>query len=88
MVRPKGVHVQDVTTLVLMPKIHQGFGNVMDVMTCYVPWANVGEYIERIKNNKEAPCQSKRWHYDQPQNLKKARIDSHIGHHWYIVTWK
>jgi hypothetical protein len=82
MVHPKDVHVQDVTTLVLMPKIRQGLGNVMDVMACYIPWANVGEYIERIKNNKEAPCQFIGWHYDQPQNLEKAAFDSHIGHRW------
>lgn len=44
--------------------------------------ANVGEYIERIKNNKEAPCHFIQWHYDQPQILKKASIESHIGHHW------
>jgi len=82
MVHPKGFHVQDVTTLVFMPKICQGFGNVMDVVAYYIPWANVGEYIERIKNNKEAPCHFIQWHYDQPQILKKASIDSHIGHHW------
>ncbi len=57
MVCPKGVHVQDVSTLVLMPKTRQGFTNVVDAMVDYIPWASVGEYIERIKNNKDAPCQ-------------------------------
>jgi hypothetical protein len=47
------VHVQDVTTLVLMPKIRQGFGNVLDVMACYISWANVGKYIERIKTTRK-----------------------------------
>ncbi len=31
-VHPKGEHVQDATTFVLMPKTCPGFGNVMDVM--------------------------------------------------------
>jgi hypothetical protein len=26
-------------------------------MVDYIPWASVGEYIERIKNNKDASCQ-------------------------------
>ncbi len=73
--------MQDVATFVLIPKTHQGFGNVMDAMASYIPWANVGEYIKRIKNNKDAPCQFIQWHYDQPQDLKRPTIDSHIGHH-------
>jgi hypothetical protein len=35
----KRVHVEDVTSLVLMPKTRQGFGNVMDVTVGYIPWA-------------------------------------------------
>jgi hypothetical protein len=57
MVCPKGVHVQVVSTLVLMPKTRQGFTNVVDAMVDYIPWASVGEYSERIENNKDAPCQ-------------------------------
>jgi hypothetical protein len=64
MVCPKGVHVQDVSILVLMPKTCQGFTNVVDVVVDYIPRASVGEYIERIKNNKDAPCQFIQWHYD------------------------
>jgi len=42
MVHPKGEHVQDATTFVLMPRTCQGFGNVMDVMASWIPWVNVG----------------------------------------------
>jgi hypothetical protein len=61
----KHVHAQNATSLVLMPKTRQGFGNVVDVMTRYIPWANVGEYIQRMKNNKDVPCQFIWWQYDQ-----------------------
>jgi hypothetical protein len=51
MVHPlKHVHVQNATSLVLMPKIQQCFKNVVDVMVGYIPWANMGEYIERMRN--------------------------------------
>ncbi len=56
MVCPKGVHVQDVSTLVLMPKTCQGFTNVVNAMVDYIPWASVGKYTETIKN-KDTPCQ-------------------------------
>jgi hypothetical protein len=36
MVCPKGVHVQDVSILVLMPKSYQGFTNVVDVVVDYI----------------------------------------------------
>jgi hypothetical protein len=48
----KCAHVQDATSLVLMPKTWQGFGNVMDAMFGYIPLANVGKYIERLKITK------------------------------------
>jgi hypothetical protein len=58
MVHPlKRVHVQDATSLVLMLKTLQDIGNVVDVMASYIPWVNVGEYIERMKNNKDGPGQ-------------------------------
>jgi len=57
----KHVHVQDATSFVLMLKTLQGFGNVMDVMASYIPWVNVGEDIERMKNNKVVPCQFIWW---------------------------
>jgi hypothetical protein len=57
------------------------FGNVVDVMASYIPWANVGEYIERMNNNKDVPCQFIWWRYDQPKaSLKNPTIDSHLGH--------
>jgi hypothetical protein len=66
MVRPlKHVHAQNATSFVLMPKTLQGFGNVVDVMARYIPWANVREYIERMKKNKDVPCQFIWWRYDQ-----------------------
>ncbi len=51
----KHVHVQDATSFVLMHKTWQGFGNIRDVIACYIPWTNVGKYIERMKNNKNVP---------------------------------
>jgi len=78
----KRVHVQDATSFVLMPKTQQGFGNVMDVMASYIPWANVGEYIERMKTNKNVHYQFVWRQYDQPKaNLKRPTIDNHLGHH-------
>jgi len=44
--------VQDATSLVLMPKTWQGFGNIVDAMVGYIPLANVGKYIERLKITK------------------------------------
>jgi hypothetical protein len=35
-----------------MPKTWQGFGNVVDAMVGYIPLANVGKYIERLKITK------------------------------------
>ncbi len=84
MVRPlKHVHVENATSLLLMPIILQGFGNVVDVMASYIPWANMREYIERMKINKDTPCQFIRCKYDQLEiDLKRPTIDSHLGHHW------
>jgi hypothetical protein len=66
MVRPlKHVHAQNATLLFFMPKTLQGFGNVVDVMASYIPWANVGKYIERMKNSIDVPCQFIWWRYDQ-----------------------
>jgi hypothetical protein len=61
----KCAHVQDATSLVLMLKTLQDFGNVVDVMASYIPWVNVGKYIERMNNNKDVPCQFIWWRYDQ-----------------------
>ncbi len=57
MIHPlKHVHVQNATFLFLMLEIQQWFKNEVDVMVRYIPWANIGEYIERMKNNKDTPC--------------------------------
>ncbi len=48
-----------------MLKTLQDFGNVVDVMASYIPWVNVGKYIERMNNNKDVPCQFIWWRYDQ-----------------------
>jgi hypothetical protein len=54
----------------------------MDVMARLYTMGNVGKYIERMKNNKDVPCQFVWWQYDQLEaNLKKPTIDSHLGHH-------
>jgi hypothetical protein len=79
----KHVHVQNATSPVLMFKIWQCFRNVVDVMASYIPWANMREYIERMKINKDTPCQFIRCKYDQLEiDLKRPTIDSHLGHHW------
>jgi hypothetical protein len=48
----KCAHVQDATSLVLMPRTWRGFGNVVDAMVGYIPLANVRKYIERLKITK------------------------------------
>jgi len=51
------VLVKNVVLLIFCKKPHMGFWHMVDVITPWIPWASVNEYIDKIKNNNDAPCQ-------------------------------
>jgi hypothetical protein len=46
-----------VAYVIFCKKPCMGFLHMLDVMATWIPWENVDEYINKIKNNNDAPYQ-------------------------------
>jgi hypothetical protein len=51
------VLVKNVVLVIFGRKSYMGFWHMVDVITIWIPWASVNEYIDKIKNNNDAPYQ-------------------------------
>ncbi len=58
--------VQNVASIIFCRKSCMWFGHMVDVMSTWIPWASMDEYIDKIKNNNDAPCQWVIWWFDPP----------------------
>jgi hypothetical protein len=73
MVHSQEVFVQNVTFVIFCRKPCVGIGHMVDVMATWIPWASVNEYMHKIKNNNDAPCQWIIWRFDFIGKEAKAK---------------
>jgi hypothetical protein len=80
MILSQEVFVQNVTSVIFCRKPWVGLGHMANIMATWIPWASVNEYIHKIKNNNDAPCQWVIWQFDSLEKKQRPNIHSHMGH--------